>query len=186
MKKSKRIISLMLSCILTLTLAACGSSVKPTLDDQAALRNLGEGAGQVWIDDQAIALSGTAVSSLEAREACTKVLKMMNQQRAEHGIASLAWSNSLADAAQVRANEIVDVFSHTRPNGSAFWTVDSSVQYGENLAKYYQSADSVYSAWMNSQSHAANIMSNDFKTVGIAISQADDGSWYWAQEFGYY
>jgi uncharacterized protein YkwD len=49
----------------------------------------------------------------------------------------------------------------------------------------YQSADSVYTAWMNSPTHAANIMDAGYKTVGIAICQTGDGSWYWAQEFGY-
>ena len=109
----------------------------------------------------------------------------MNQQRVAQGLAALVWSDALTSAAQVRASEITSSFSHTRPNGSEFWTVDSSVQYGENLAKLYQSADSVYDAWMNSPTHAANIMDSGYKTVGIAICQTADGSWYWAQEFGY-
>ena len=109
----------------------------------------------------------------------------MNQQRVARGLSELAWSQALTNAAQVRANEITTSFSHTRPNGSEFWTVDSSCQYGENLAKLYQSADAVYTAWMNSPTHAANIMDGGYKTVGIAICQTGDGSWYWAQEFGY-
>ncbi len=183
--RMKRVISLAMGVVLTFTLLACGATSKAVIDDQAAVRGLEEGAGEIWIDDEAIALAGTAVSSQAALDACSAVLNMMNQQRAAQGLAALAWSDALTNAAQVRANEIVDVFSHTRPNGSAFWTVDSNVQYGENLAKLYQSADSVYQAWMNSPTHAANIMDGGYKTVGIAISQAGDGSWYWAQEFGY-
>ena len=38
---------------------------------------------------------------------------------------------------------------------------------------------------MNSPTHAANIMDSGYKTVGIAVFQAADGNWYWAQEFGY-
>lgn len=187
MKKisAKRILSVVLAGVFALSLVACGARADSVIDDQAAVRGLDEGVGQIWIDDEAIALAGSAASSQAALDACTAVFNLMNQQRAAQGLASLAWSDALTNAAQVRAGEITTSFSHTRPNGSAFWTVDSNVQYGENLAKLYQSADSVFTAWMNSPTHAANIMDGGYKTVGIAVCQVDDGSWYWAQEFGY-
>ena len=181
----KRVLSVVLAGVFALSLVACGARSNSIVDDQAAVRGLEEGAGEIWIDDEAIALAGSAASSQAALDACSAVLGLMNQQRAAQGLSNLAWSDALTNAAQVRANEITTSFSHTRPNGSAFWTVDSNVQYGENLAKLYQSADSVFQAWMNSPTHKANIMDGGYKTVGIAVCQVDDGSWYWAQEFGY-
>ena len=181
----KKIVSMALTGVLAITLLACGASTKPIVDDQAAVRGIDEGAGEIWIDDGAIALASATASSQAALDACTAVYNMMNQQRAAQGLSQLAWSDALTNAAQVRANEITTSFSHTRPSGAAFWTVDSNVQYGENLAKLYQSADAVYAAWMASPTHAANIMDSGYKTVGIAICQTADGSWYWAQEFGY-
>ena len=175
----------MFSCVLAFTFVACGSTKEGALDGGAAARGAEEGAGEIYIDDEAIALAGSASSSQAAIDACAGVFNLMNQQRAAQGLSALVWSDALTSAAQVRANEITTSFSHTRPNGSDFWTVDSNVQYGENLAKLYQSADSVYAAWMNSPTHAANIMDGGYKTVGIAICQTGDGSWYWAQEFGY-
>ena len=183
--KVKRLVAVAMTAILTITVAACGATGKSVIDDQAATRGMEEGAGEIWIDDEAIALAGSAASSQAALDACTAVFNLMNQQRAAQGLATLAWSDALTNAAQVRASEITTTFSHTRPNGSAFWTVDSNCMYGENLAKLYQSADSVYTAWMNSPTHAANIMDGGYKTVGIAVCQTGDGSWYWAQEFGY-
>lgn len=185
MKKFKKLLSMVLTGALVLSLIACGATSQSAVDDQAAVRGLDEGAGEIWIDDEAIALAGSTASSQAALDACSAVFNLMNQQRAAQGLGQLVWSDALTNAAQVRANEITTSFSHTRPNGSAFWTVDSNVQYGENLAKLYQSADSVYTAWMNSPTHAANIMEPSYKTVGIAICQTGDGSWYWAQEFGY-
>lgn len=181
----KRVLAVALAAALTITTIACGSADESVIDDQAAVRSMDEGVGEIWIDDEATALAGSAASSQAALDACTAVFNLMNQQRVAQGLSSLAWSDALTNAAQVRAGEITTTFSHTRPNGSAFWTVDSNVQYGENLAKLYQSADSVYTAWMNSPTHAANIMDGGYKTVGIAVCQTDDGSWYWAQEFGY-
>ena len=183
--KLKRIVAMAMTAILTASLIACGATNDAIVDDQAAVRGLDEGAGEIWIDEGKIALAGSAASSQAAIDACTAVFNIMNQQRVAQGLSQLSWSDALTSAAQVRANEITTSFSHTRPNGSAFWTVDSNVQYGENLAKLYQSADSVYTAWMNSPTHAANIMDGGYKTVGIAICQTGDGSWYWAQEFGY-
>ncbi len=185
--KVKRLVAIALTAVMTFTLIACGAQNNPeaVIDDQAAVRGLDEGAGEIWIDDEAIALAGSAASSQAAQDACRAVLGLMNQQRAAQGLGEMAWSDALTNAAQVRANEITTTFSHTRPNGSAFWTVDSNVQYGENLAKLYQSADSVFTAWMNSPTHAANIMDGGYRTVGIAVCQTGDGSWYWAQEFGY-
>lgn len=183
--RMKKIIAIALTAIMTISVAACGAKGQSSIDDQAATRGLEEGAGEIWIDDEAIALAGSAASSQAAIDACYAVLNLMNQQRVAQGLSQLSWSDALTSAAQVRANEITTSFSHTRPNGSAFWTVDSNVQYGENLAKLYQSADSVYTAWMNSPTHAANIMDSGYKTVGIAVCQTGDGSWYWAQEFGY-
>lgn len=185
MKKFKKVFAVTFAAIMAVTFIACGSTGKGAIDDQAAIRGLHEGEGEIYIDDEAIALAGSAASSQAALDACQAVFNLMNQQRVASGLAEYIWSDALANAAQVRANEITSSFSHTRPNGSAFWTVDSNVQYGENLAKMYQSADSVYSAWMNSPTHAANIMDGGYKTVGIAICQTGDGSWYWAQEFGY-
>ncbi|WP_022776802.1 CAP domain-containing protein [Butyrivibrio sp. AE3009] len=186
MKKLKKVYAIALAAVLGFATIACGAvNEDAMIDDQAAVRGLDEGVGEIYIDDEAIALAGTTTSSQAATDACTAVFNLMNQQRAAQGLPALAWSQALTNAAQVRANEITQSFSHTRPNGSAFWTVDSNVQYGENLAKLYQSADSVYTAWMNSPTHAANIMDAGYKTVGIAICQTGDGSWYWAQEFGY-
>jgi uncharacterized protein YkwD len=186
MKKFKKVFAVSMALVLAFTFVACGStSADSVIDDQAAVRGMDEGVGEIWIDDEAIALAGSAASSQAAIDACYAVFNLMNQERVARGLAALVWSDALTNAAQVRASEITSVFSHTRPNGSDFWTVDSNVQYGENLAKLYQSADSVYTAWMNSPTHAANIMDGGYKTVGIAVCQTGDGSWYWAQEFGY-
>ena len=181
----RRVLAIAMTAVLTFSLIACGATNDAVVDDQAAIRGLDEGAGEIWIDDEAIALAGSAASSQAALDACSAVFNIMNQQRVARGLSALTWSDALASAAQVRADECTVSFSHTRPNGTAFWTVDSNVQYGENLAKLYQSADAVYTAWMNSPTHAANIMDGGYKTVGIAICQTGDGSWYWAQEFGY-
>ena len=85
----------------------------------------------------------------------------------------------------MRAQECQQKFSHQRPNGTDWWTVNSAIMYGENLAKNYYNANSVVQAWMDSPTHRENIMNGKFVSVGVAAFQAPDGAWYWAQAFGY-
>ncbi len=185
MKKFKRIIATMMVTVLALSVVACGEKQAEAIDDVAAVRGIDEDTDTIYIDDEAIALAGSATSSESALAAATTAFNLVNQKRSAAGLGTLTWSDALTSAALVRAQEIVSTFSHSRPNGSAWYTVDSSVMFGENLAKLYYTGDSVVDAWMASPTHAANIMDSGFKTVGIAVYQADNGNWYWAQEFGY-
>ena len=86
-------------------------------------------------------------------------------------------------AATIRAKEQAQSFSHTRPNGSEFWTVDSSVCYGECLSRGYNENE-VTDAWMNSPSHKAIIMDNGYKTMGVGMHK-ENGVCYIALETGY-
>ncbi|MCR5657408.1 MAG: CAP domain-containing protein [Butyrivibrio sp.] len=185
MRKFKRFIATGLVLVLTLTVMACGEKQVAMIDQAAAQRGIDEDVDNIYIDDEAIALADSAPTVETAVAAATSALALVNQRRVSAGLAELAWSDDLASAARVRAEELKDLFSHDRPNGSAWYTVNSSIQYGENLAKLYYTADSVVTAWMNSPTHAANIMDGGFKTCGIAVYQAPNGNWYWAQEFGY-
>ena len=110
------------------------------------------------------------------------VLSLVNEERAANGLGALEWSGSLAKAAKTRAAEIVVKWSHTRPDGSDWWTV-SDLTYGENLAYGQTSPSEVVEAWMNSAGHKANIL-GDYSTLGVAC-YCYDGTYYWVQEFGY-
>lgn len=184
-KNVVRIVAGLAVCMLAGVCVFYARGQQGIVDETAVVRKQGEGAGKIFIDDQSLALAGAAESSTDITNAANSALAMVNVQRAAAGLADLSWSQGLADAASVRAKEIVSTFSHTRPDGSDWWTVNSSLQYGENLAKLYESPDSVVNAWMASPTHKANIMDAGFKTCGISIYPADNSQWYWAQEFGY-
>ena len=104
---------------------------------------------------------------------------LINNERAAHGLAPLSWSGSLADCAYVRASECVDCFSHTRPDGSDWYTVNPSIMYGENLATGQETAQQVFDDWMASPGHRDNIL-GPYTTYGSARVGNT-----WAQEFGY-
>ena len=67
------------------------------------------------------------------------VLFWTNLERTRHGLSALQTTDALDAAADKRAVEISRSFSHTRPNGSAWYTVlsDSGISYSsaaENIA----------------------------------------------------
>lgn len=111
-----------------------------------------------------------------------EVLRLVNQVRAEYGIAPLVWDSELEEAACVRAVECSLVFDHTRPNGQSCFSLTDKM-YGENIAAGFGSAESVVAGWMNSAGHRANILNPDFKSMGVSAAYSD-GVIYWSQNFG--
>lgn len=186
----KRWMSLILTVIMMLSLAGCGRNANLS----SVSRDPADSDGTVWFDEEAVALAGSVqkagmseaeiARANELRTMATDALALVNAKRAENGLAELTWSNGLESCAMVRAQEAASKFSHTRPNGRDWYTVNSELMWGENLAKGYDSAQSVVDAWMASPTHAANILAGDFTTCSIAVYETG-GKLYFAQEFGY-
>lgn len=110
--------------------------------------------------------------------------KQLNARRAENGLQPLTRSKELSRAAKIRAKEIATSFSHTRPDGSLWYTVSDAAR-GENLAKDYYTPEDVMAAWMESEGHKDNILTSYYHTVGTGCyyDSATD-TYYWVQLFG--
>lgn len=115
-------------------------------------------------------------------EKAAQVIAQVNQERAQYGLGSLREDSELTRAACVRAQEIVQKFSHTRPDGSS-WSTVSSAASGENIAKGYATVEKVMAAWMSSQGHRENILRESFTRIGVCAYTVD-GVVYWVQLFG--
>ena len=178
--KTRRKIAAITAMILAVTvIAGCGAK-SSRIDENSVKRAYEVGD---FIPDEKVALAmGAADPAMLAM--ANEALELANQQRAAAGLAPLSWSNGLAAAASVRAAELPVLFSHTRPNGQDWYTVDGNIMFGENLAEYYDTPADVVAAWMASPTHRANIMDGEFTTCGIAVYRDGTGL-YWAQEFGY-
>lgn len=117
------------------------------------------------------------------------VLELVNAARAQNGAAPLTLDSKLCDVAQLRAEEIVQSFSHTRPNGTSCFTAVkeagiSNGTLGENIAAGQSSPASVMDSWMNSEGHRKNILNSSFTSIGIGYVKAPSGyGHYWVQMF---
>ena len=157
---------------------------KSGLDNNKAFRTVGDLIKEPYsFDDEAIALSDS-MSDTGLRSCALETSNLVNDERAKAGLDPLEWDDNLETVANVRANEIAENFSHTRPNGKQWYTVNSKIQGGENLAFGFDNAEEVVDAWMNSPTHRDNILYDEFEKVAISIYE-EDGSYYFAQEYGY-
>ena len=134
-----------------------------------------------YIVDPAVPLSeNISFSSLDMQ-----VVNVINEERASIGLHSYDFDENLGAAAYVRAEECEQSFSHTRPNGTKWYTVNKNICFGENLAFGYNNAEDVVQAWLDSPTHRDLIYDKDYETCGIGHHEGADGTMYIACEFGY-
>ena len=122
------------------------------------------------------------------RENSLKVIELINAERVKAGLGAYAEAELLYAAASVRAAELEKLFSHNRPDGSLCFTIYkdfniSSKARAENIASGQQSPEKVMEAWMKSDGHRNNILSPDYKNVGVGVYQDASGKLYWVQLF---
>lgn len=116
-----------------------------------------------------------------------QVLEIVNQEREKQGLSALTLDVKLTACAELRAEELKEVFLHERPDGTSCFSVldENNVMYftcGENIAYGYRTAQSVMNGWMNSAGHRANILNEDFGKIGVGYFK-DGGNTYWVQMF---
>ena len=116
-----------------------------------------------------------------------EVIRLVNAERAKYGLSGLQKDNGAVSVAHVRAKEIVQSFSHTRPDGSSCFTAakELGVSYsaaGENIAYGYADPQQVVNGWMNSEGHRKNILSSSFSKIGVGCYSSGN-TFYWSQFF---
>lgn len=116
-------------------------------------------------------ISGYTVGDLE-----TRILALLNDYRTQNGLNPLDMDLKLAAVAAVRAYECSLSFSHTRPDGRDCFSALDDYGYsywsaGENIlmCSDIMSAEAMVDAWMSSEGHRANILSEAFTLAGIGV-----------------
>jgi uncharacterized protein YkwD len=110
--------------------------------------------------------------------------ELHNQTRASNGLATLCVHRALTQAAQYHSQEMIDkgYFDHNSYDGESFsarlerFGYDSYEEVGENIAwgsgtNAYP--DSIFQIWMNSSEHQENILSPNYREVGIGTATGE-------------
>ena len=127
------------------------------------------------------------ISASELSDYANEVAVIVNKERSAKGLKPLRVLPKLQSAAQVRAEEITQVFDHQRPDGTSCFSVieQFGIDYyyiGENIAAGQSSPERVMIAWMNSEGHRKNILDPDFLYIGVGVAQKGN-TLYWSQIF---
>jgi len=121
-----------------------------------------------------------------------EAIRCTNAERAKEGLAPLGTYDSLTKAAQIRAPEIVTLFSHDRPDGTSCFTAmdqtgatKGAYTWGENIAAGNATAAATVEQWMNSPGHRANILNAKFTHIGVGYQYSAGSTYghYWVQMF---
>lgn len=123
-----------------------------------------------------------------------EVLTLVNKIRVKNQLGQLSWGETCEEAADIRANETIRNYSHTRPDGSSWSTAcpapNSGGVSGENLAigNAAVSPATVVALWMGSEAHRANILNPEYTklSVGFIFDLNTDYKTYWSQLFSTY
>jgi uncharacterized protein YkwD len=142
----------------------------------------------------ASALSNCTVAdnSFDAEESA--FLGLINNYRAQNGLAALALSTNLNRSSSWLAVDMPtkNYFSHTDSLGRAPSARAEDCGYpsgaGENIAAgtNWSTAQQAFDAWRNSAGHNANMLNGSYKQIGIAryFGSGSTYGWYWVTDFG--
>lgn len=104
------------------------------------------------------------------------LIQAANQERTKAGLPPLKENPSLAKAAQMKGEHMIknDYFEHTSPDSVTSWFWFDQVGYdylyaGENLAIDFSETEEVVSAWMQSEGHRRNLLSERYDETGMAV-----------------
>jgi uncharacterized protein YkwD len=116
-----------------------------------------------------------------------QVTELVNKERAAQGLSSLTLDAKLTACADIRAEELVDVFDHIRPDETLCFTVLDendiiSSSRAENIASGQRTAEAVMKSWMDSEGHRNNILGKSFSKIGVGYFNIG-GTSYWVQLF---
>ena len=96
-------------------------------------------------------------------------------------------ANDLQAAAAIRARELLQTFSHMRPDGSDCFSVmrNRGRTCGENIAAGNATAAATVEQWMSSDGHRENILNPAFRELGVGYAYEDYSTYhhYWVQLF---
>lgn len=116
-----------------------------------------------------------------------EVIELVNAERSANRQHDLISDDTLNEIAAIRAKEIAEKFSHTRPDGTQCSSLLQengivNVYAGENIAAGHISAEAVMNTWMNSEGHRRNILSKNYTRIGVGVYEVN-GYTYWVQVF---
>lgn len=120
-----------------------------------------------------------------------ELLRLVNDARATAGVPPLSVDSRLTEAAQAHSQDQANHrnLSHSGSDGSEVGDRAARAGYdstfvGENVAHNYPTVQALFSGWMNSSGHRDNILSPNYRHMGLGVAYSESNEPYWTQVFG--
>jgi len=144
------------------------------------------------------AWSQAAVSLTKAEKS---VLRLVNQERAKHGLAALHLKGSLTHAARTHSRDMArrGVLTHVSANGDGVatrlvrrgyarkgyrsWNVGETVA-GARAGTLVGTPEGAVYLWMHSSSHRQVLLTAGFRNAGVGIARSAGGTLYFTFDLG--
>ena len=204
----KLFISLIAGAFIVVSLSGCSSNndntsqnneneLKVALVDEKDNNENANENNTITIDEEetpkAIVTKNKSITNLTIQQLNTirtSLYNSVNKYREENSKDSVTNNAPLQKTGDIRAKEIIQKWSHTRPNGKSWTTVltangisTKELKTGENLAKITATAKSTYSSsyinqiaetlhtsLINSPTHRSVILNGSYCLVGVGIT----------------
>jgi uncharacterized protein YkwD len=128
--------------------------------------------------------ASAAPSAVDQRIVVRSTLCVLNAERERYGLRPLRLNKRLSRASRRHARDMArrNYFSHDSVGGASFvdrirrtgylsdvrsWTVGENIAWGSHSLA---TPRSIGRAWMNSPGHRANILSRQFREIGIGVA----------------
>jgi len=186
MKSANQLPRLLVALLLALSLAACGGGGGSStgISGSGGTIPIGDTPDTGDIPDPV----DTDPLPGDSRE--EQVLVLVNQVRADYGLAPVEWHEGAAAVALEHSEDMEarNFFDHENPDGQnpGDRLAEANVEltgWGENIASGYLTPESVMEGWMNSPGHRDNILSSMWTHLGVGITQPVNPGPYWTQNF---
>ncbi len=138
-------------------------------------------------DSEGTAKDNRVVTNDNYNETELKLVTLINNYRQSNGLNTLEVVNHISYKSEEHNMYMIDnnVVNHDyfQQRSDNLIQVLGAAKVGENIAYNYQTAESAFSAWMNSPSHKANL-DGDYSHFGIAVTtNTETGRKYYTNMF---
>jgi len=111
----------------------------------------------------------------------SEIISLTNLERTKSLLSPLQPNEALSKAALSKAEDMFNknYFAHIDTEGDGSWNFIENEGYiyqfaGENLARNFNSADSLVNAWTKSDSHRNNLLSKNYTDIGVAVLEKNN------------
>ena len=119
------------------------------------------------------------------------VIELTNRARAKQKLPPLKGVDEMMEIANRHASDMAtkNYFSHASQDGRTAYdrikAFAANAYTGENIAAGQQTPTAVVAGWLKSPGHRANIMSPNFREIGVGLARNEKSTYglYWVQVF---